>query len=158
MQSAITAVKEVESSSSSSSFSRVGANAVTKADGSEESVEVQGYAFSGGGRRIVRVDVSADEGRTWHQAELLKDEAKGCRSWAWTRWKWTVSRSVAEQGGEFVVKAVDEVYNTQPERYEPQWNFRGNLTSGWHRVECPKKSRERKQRREGDRDGLAGRG
>jgi sulfite oxidase len=158
VQSAITAVKEVESSSSSSSFSRVGANAVTKADGSEESVEVQGYAFSGGGRRIVRVDVSADEGRTWHQAELLKDEAKGCRSWAWTRWKWTVSRSVAEQGGEFVVKAVDEVYNTQPERYEPQWNFRGNLTSGWHRVECPKKSRERKQRREGDRDGLAGRG
>ena len=128
VQSAITGVKED-----------------AKVDG-EDGVEVQGYAFSGGGRKIVRVDVSADEGRTWHQAELLKDEAKGYKSWAWTRWKWMVPKRVAEEGGEFVVKAVDEVYNTQPERYEPQWNFRGNLTSGWHRVECPKRSRERKER------------
>ena len=119
-----------------------------KVDDGEDGVEVQGYAFSGGGRKIVRVDVSADEGRTWHQAELLDDEAKGYKSWAWTRWKWTVPRRVAEQGGEFVVKAVDEVYNTQPERYEPQWNFKGNLTSGWHRVECPKRAKERKETEE----------
>ena len=133
VQSAITAVKEVDPSNSKDA----------KLDG--EAVQVEGYAFSGGGRKIIRVDVSADDGRTWHQAELLKNETKGYKSWAWTRWKWTVPRAVAEAGGGFVVKAVDEVYNTQPERYEPQWNFRGNLTSGWHRVECPKKRKEREE-------------
>ena len=29
------------------------------------SIEVQGYAWSGGGRDIIRVDVSADGGKTW---------------------------------------------------------------------------------------------
>jgi sulfite oxidase len=118
-------------------------------------VEVQGYAFSGGGRRIVRVDVSADEGRTWHQAELLKDETMGSKSWAWTRWRWAVPWKVLEEAegpkaGKrgFVVKAVDEVYNTQPERYEPQWNFRGNLTNAWHRVECPKKKQQQQQQQQ----------
>ena len=124
----------------------------------EEVVRVEGYAFSGGGRKIVRVDVSADEGRTWHQAELLKDEVQGYKSWAWTRWTWRVPREVVEGnesggGGGFVVKAVDEVYNTQPERYEPQWNFRGNLTSGWHRVECPKRRTRSARASERDEDG-----
>jgi sulfite oxidase len=109
-------------------------------------VEVQGYAYSGGGRRIVRVDVSVNDGRTWHQAELLKDETMGSKSWAWTRWRWAVPWRVLEEEEadgqragkrEFVVKAVDEVYNTQPEHYDPQWNFKGNLTNAWHRVECP---------------------
>jgi sulfite oxidase len=131
VQSAITAIKEVDASNSKDA----------NLDG--EAVQVEGYAFSGGGRKIIRVDVSADDGRTWHQAELLKNETKGYKSWAWTRWKWTVPRTVAEAGEGFVVKAVDEVYNTQPERYEPQWNFRGNLTSGWHRVEYPKRRKEK---------------
>lgn len=99
----------------------------------EDSVIVEGYCYSGGGREIVRVDVSADGGRTWYQAELLPDEAKGSRSWAWKRWRWLVPRRDA--GSSFVVKAVDEAYNTQPNDYESTYNFRGNLTSSWHRVE-----------------------
>ena len=31
---------------------------------------VQGYAYSGGGRGIVRVDVSGDGGKTWKTARL----------------------------------------------------------------------------------------
>ena len=31
-----------------------------------------GFAYSGGGRDIVRVDVSVDEGQTWHNATLNK--------------------------------------------------------------------------------------
>lgn len=98
----------------------------------EDAVEVAGYALSGGGRRIVRVDVSADDGRTWHQADLLADDAKGHKSWAWRRWRWVVPRRLV--GRVFVVKAVDEGYNCQPDSYEPHYNFKGNLTSGWHRV------------------------
>ncbi len=98
----------------------------------EDSVSVEGYAFSGGGRRIVRVDVSADDGRTWHQAELLPDESLGKKAWAWKRWRWVLPRSQA--GRCFLVKAVDEAYNSQPDTYEPGYNFRGNLTSAWHRI------------------------
>ena len=98
----------------------------------EDSVAVEGYSFAGGGRRIVRVDISANDGRTWHQAELLPDQGKGSKAWAWTRWRWVVPRRQA--GRCFVVKAVDEAYNTQPDDYDANYNFRGNLTSSWHRV------------------------
>ena len=37
---------------------------------------VRGYAFSGGGHAIVRVDVSADGGKTWQTAELIKEGGK----------------------------------------------------------------------------------
>lgn len=98
----------------------------------EEAVEVKGYAFAGGGRAIIRVDVSPDDGRTWTQAELLSDDALGSKRWAWKQWRLVIPRRLA--GRNFVVKAVDDGYNTQPENFEPFYNFRGNLTSGWHRV------------------------
>ncbi|KAL8950811.1 MAG: hypothetical protein Q9222_003188, partial [Ikaeria aurantiellina] len=78
----------------------------------EDSIAVEGYSYAGGGRKIIRVDVSADDGRTWHQAELLPDQSKGAKAWAWTRWRWVLPRQQA--GRCFVVKAVDEAYNTQP--------------------------------------------
>ena len=98
----------------------------------EDGIAVEGYAFSGGGRRIIRVDVSANDGKTWQQAELLPNEDLGAKAWAWQRWRWILPRSQA--GKCFVVKAVDEAYNTQPGEYEANWNFRGNLTQAWHRV------------------------
>ena len=112
----------------------------------DDHISLEGYAFSGGGREIVRVDVSADGGKTWQQAELLRDgdsnardgkvgaERKGSKCWAWKRWKCDIAKMDAAVGGEFVVKAVDESYNTQPESYVATWNFRGNLTSAWQRV------------------------
>ena len=33
--------------------------------------DVRGYAYSGAGAQVVRVDVSADKGKTWHTACLL---------------------------------------------------------------------------------------
>lgn len=48
--------------------------------------EVAGYAYAGGGRDVVRVDVSSDGGRTWTQAEL--DDGQG--RWAWRLWRATV--------------------------------------------------------------------
>lgn len=32
-----------------------------------------GYAWSGGGRGIIRVEVSTDNGKTWQSAELEQD-------------------------------------------------------------------------------------
>ena len=56
-----------EGGSSSSSIVSAAKDAVEAGD---ESVEVRGWAWSGGGRGIARVDVSADGGKTWHTAEL----------------------------------------------------------------------------------------
>ncbi len=98
----------------------------------EDSVVIEGYAFAGGGRDIVRVDVSANDGRTWHQAEILDDKALGHKRWAWRRWRFVLPRSQA--GRMFTVKAVDQAYNTQPGEYESYYNFKGNLTNSWHRV------------------------
>ncbi|KAI7843653.1 hypothetical protein COHA_002555, partial [Chlorella ohadii] len=38
----------------------------------DDEVTVKGYAWSGGGQGIIRVDVSADGGKTWHDAQLQK--------------------------------------------------------------------------------------
>ena len=48
---------------------------------------VQGYAYSGGGRGIVRVDVSSDDGSTWKTATLTSGKEQPLdRAWAWTFW------------------------------------------------------------------------
>ncbi|NXF83751.1 SUOX oxidase, partial [Sclerurus mexicanus] len=48
---------------------------------------VKGYAWSGGGREVVRVDVSLDGGRTWRAAELAGERAAPGRAWAWVLWE-----------------------------------------------------------------------
>ena len=61
--------------------------------------------MSGGGRAVVRVDVSADGGATWRDAELDGGDAalpRGAKDWAWKRW--TVVLPKTEVGKEFVVK------------------------------------------------------
>ena len=47
-----------------------------------------GYAFSGGGNKIWRVDLSIDQGKTWIEAKLenLEGLAEPPRHWSWTIW------------------------------------------------------------------------
>lgn len=114
-------------------------------------VEVKGYAWSGDGKGIIRVDVSGDGGETWQAAELLPrgdgepgeedEEDVGCgdggkrrgRVYDWTRWT-AVVRPPAGAKAVLVCKAVDASYQTQPERVESIWNLRGVLNNSWHRV------------------------
>ncbi|KAJ0166036.1 Sulfite oxidase [Colletotrichum tanaceti] len=106
---------------------------------------LMGYAYSGGGRRIVRVDVSLDNGKTWDQAELLDENETlppktGHKSWAWKRWRYEGIVPLGEPGAgskkcsTLLVKATDDAYNSQPESYEAIYNQRGNLANAWHRL------------------------
>lgn len=58
----------------------------------DDSITIKGYAFSGGGRRITRVDVSIDGGKTWHPSELKHDpdsnnETNLYNTWCWSLWE-----------------------------------------------------------------------
>ncbi|KAL2108490.1 hypothetical protein VUR80DRAFT_3767 [Thermomyces stellatus] len=135
--------------------------------GDNKPATIRGYAYSGGGRKIVRVDVSLDDGKTWDQAELIDDCApregetesrcKGRKSWAWQRWRYEGALPMdKERDGKrcstLVVKATDEAYNTQPERNAGIYNLRGNLATAWHRLvvcnECKGEGDTRENKKE----------
>ncbi|TVY26654.1 putative sulfite oxidase, mitochondrial [Lachnellula hyalina] len=96
-------------------------------------VVVEGYAYSGGGREIIRVDISKDDGKTWDQAELVQAENRGSKVWCWKQWRYQIP-AAEFRGCVLAVKATDEAYNTQPETHDSTYNVRGNLATAWHRV------------------------
>lgn len=102
-----------------------------------DDVEVKGWAWSGGGRGIVRVDVSADGGVTWMTAELGEgSEQHPGKAWAWTFWEASVPVPECQRGKEVTIlcRATDAAYSTQPESAAPLWNLRGLNCNCWHRV------------------------
>ena len=107
-------------------------------------IRVEGVAWSGGGRGIVRVDVSADGGKTWMIADLKEGTGQRLnRAWAWTSWEIEVplSPAMVEAGEmELCCKAVDRSYNVQPDTAAPIWNLRGCLSNAWHRTKVQLKT------------------
>lgn len=105
-------------------------------DRSDEEMTIKGYAWSGGGREVVRVDVSIDGGKTWKIAHLKsgdKGQPSG-QAWAWKLWEVKVDIPENTEEMEIVCKAVDNSYNMQPDTVLPIWNLRGVLSNAWHRV------------------------
>lgn len=97
-------------------------------------IHVKGYAWSGGGRKVVRVDVSADGGKNWMPAQLESEDTSLYRAWAWTLWKLDLPVPKGADKLEIVCKAVDSSYNSQPEGVAGVWNLRGVLNNAWYRV------------------------
>ncbi|XP_062151631.1 sulfite oxidase isoform X2 [Alnus glutinosa] len=102
-------------------------------------IKVSGYAASGGGRGIERVDLSVDGGKTWMEASryqktgipYITDDISSDK-WAWVLFEATID---VTHSTEIVAKAVDIAANVQPERVEDIWNLRGILNTSWHRVQ-----------------------
>jgi sulfite oxidase len=91
-------------------------------------LEVRGYAFAGGDRHIVRVDVSTDGGEHWLQASLQEDLGR----WAWRMWRAEVE---LEPGpAEILVRGWDSAAATQPEDPASVWNPKGYANNSWGRV------------------------
>jgi sulfite oxidase len=107
------------------------ADVLSPADGATVAagpVEVRGYAFAGGERHVVRVDVSLDRGASWTQAELLDDLGR----WAWRHWRLTVGLAPGEH--EIVVRAWDSSAATQPEDEAALWNPKGYVNNARPRI------------------------
>jgi DMSO/TMAO reductase YedYZ molybdopterin-dependent catalytic subunit len=88
--------------------------------------ELRGRAWSGGGP-IVRVEVSADGGRTWSDAEVEPAPAYAWHGWSY-RWD-------PREPGEHTLccRATDAGGGRQPA--EPPWNLGGYAGNHPHRVE-----------------------
>ncbi|XP_068153381.1 sulfite oxidase, mitochondrial [Drosophila tropicalis] len=99
-------------------------------------IKVHGYAWSGGGRKIVRVDITIDQGQTWHVAELEQENIPDGRHYGWSLWTvhLPISKNQVGRNVEIWAKAVDSAYNVQPEKFENIWNLRGVLANAYHKV------------------------
>jgi sulfite oxidase len=112
-------------------------SANTVLDGDD--VAMKGYAWSGGGRAIERVDVSADGGTTWIPARIVqRGDQPDHKSWAWCFWEANVELPPVSTNVDgvtmLVCKAVDRAYNAQPDSFEGVYNRRGVLSNAWHRI------------------------
>lgn len=90
-------------------------------------VMVQGVAWTGEGR-IVKVEVSTDEGRTWEPARLVGDELP----YAWRQWHF-LWRSAGPGPGTILCRAADDRGQMQP--MASPWNPGGFLWNGVDRVQ-----------------------
>ncbi|KAF8941667.1 hypothetical protein BGZ58_000003 [Dissophora ornata] len=99
---------------------------------SSKPVTVKGYAISGGGRAIYRVELSVDGGKTWvpvDKIEQIPDKVSGMY-WAWALWEKKVLK--IHTTSQLVARAYDSSGNMQPEF--PIWNYRGVMNNAWYRV------------------------
>nr|KYP31503.1 Nitrate reductase [NADH] 2 [Cajanus cajan] len=95
---------------------------------------LRGYAYSGGGRKVTRVEVTLDGGETWHVCALDRPEKpnKYGKYWCWCFWSLEVEVLDLLGTKEIAVRAWDEGLNTQPENLI--WNVMGMMNNCWFRV------------------------
>jgi sulfite oxidase len=109
----------------------------------ESTVDLQGWAFAGGGRGVHRVEISTNGGATWSQAELEQSDQPFGQRWAWTRWKTSID--VPKFDGkpvEVLCRAVDDQSNKQPAHMEDIWNVRGVNCNAYHKININVKKSE----------------
>ncbi|KAL6851839.1 nitrate reductase [Trichoderma novae-zelandiae] len=117
-------------------------------------VAIEGYAYTGGGRRITRVEVTLDDGQTWKLCDIKYPEdlyrmypienhpyfgnldlTTTDMSFSWCFWKVEVDVKslLADQDAGFVaVRAMDEALSIMPR--DMYWNATSMMNSWWFRV------------------------
>ncbi|OIT33090.1 PREDICTED: nitrate reductase [NADH] 2 [Nicotiana attenuata] len=95
---------------------------------------LRGYAYSGGGKKVTRVEVTLDGGETWQVSTLDHPEkpTKYGKYWCWCFWSLEVEVLDLLSAKEIAVRAWDETLNTQPEKLI--WNVMGMMNNCWFRV------------------------
>jgi nitrate reductase (NAD(P)H) len=87
--------------------------------------EVGGYAFTGGGRRIARVELSTDGGKHWEVCKINVHEKPTDYGMYWCWIWWTYDLPVSDLVGckEVWCRAWDDANSTQ--NTDPTWNLMG---------------------------------
>lgn len=87
--------------------------------------EITGYAYTGGGRKISRVEVSINEGVNWELATIDRKEKPTDYGmyWCWIWWAFKIPVEQFVGAKEIWCRAWDESSNPQPNN--PTWNLMG---------------------------------
>ncbi|KAJ6595825.1 hypothetical protein DFH09DRAFT_1135714 [Mycena vulgaris] len=117
--------------------------------GGLKTYRAKGYAYSGGGRRITRVEVSLDQGGTWRLADIDYAEDKYRKadttlyggkldfqwreaSFCWCFWALDVPVEDMLGAKDLLVRSMDEGMCVQPRGL--YWNVLGMMNNPWFRV------------------------
>lgn len=121
-----------------------------------EAYKVRGYAYGGGGRRVTRVEVTLDKGKSWRLANITYHEDQyrahadenqqlfGGRldvSWretcfCWCFWDLEIPIADLVDSADIMVRAMDEAMNVQPR--DMYWSVLGMMNNPWFRVTIAK--------------------
>lgn len=89
-------------------------------------VTIQGVAWTGEGK-VVKVEVSIDEGQTWEPASLIGEH----QPYAWRQWQY-IWQATGSGQRTILCRATDDHGQMQPKT--SPWNPSGFLWNGWDRV------------------------
>jgi len=115
---------------------------------------VKGYAYGGGGRRVTRVEISTDKGKTWRLANIdyAEDRYRDAgpqqlfngaldmewreSSFCWCFWNLDIAVSELAESQDILVRAMDESMNLQPR--DMYWSVLGMMNNPWYRIAITK--------------------
>ena len=117
--------------------------------GESKYYRAKGYAYGGGGRRITRVELSLDKGRSWRLTDIdcvedryrkVEQNMYGGRldmSWretcfCWCLWSLDIPIAELADSNDLLVRAMDESMNIQPR--DMYWSVLGMMNNPWFRV------------------------
>lgn len=119
--------------------------------GGKSSYNVRGYAYGGGGKRITRMEVTLDKGKTWRLARIRYpeddyrlapdgDTLYGGRvdmwwresSFCWCFWDLDIGLHELRETDDIMVRAMDEGMMVQPR--DMYWSVLGMMNNPWFRV------------------------
>ena len=104
--------------------------------GNKQTYTIKGYAYNGGGRKVIRMEVSIDGGKTWTLAKLHHPEkpTEYGKYWCWCFFEHEVqlSKLWALEEPELLCRGWDEAMMRQPEKIT--WNVMGMMNNSYFRV------------------------
>ncbi|CAD7704946.1 unnamed protein product [Ostreobium quekettii] len=96
---------------------------------------MKGYAYTGGGRKVIRVEVSLDDGKSWRQARIHRFEKPTVygKHWCWVLWDLDVQVFDFMNCKEVLLRAWDSSQNGQPAHIT--WNVMGMMNNCYFRIQ-----------------------
>ena len=107
-------------------------------DNKPPTLKVCGYAYTGGGYKIIRAEISLDSGKSWEITDLTRpeDDIAAARAtdkhWCWAWWETEVDLERIEQAEEICCRAFDSNQNSQP--VQLTWTVMGMLNNPIYRI------------------------
>lgn len=121
-----------------------------------KSYRVKGYAYGGGGRRVTRVEITLDKGKTWKLANIdyAEDRYREARErelfggkldmewrescFCWCHYNIDIPVYELKEASDIFVRAMDESMNVQPR--DMYWSVLGMMNNPWFRVTIAKEN------------------